>query len=411
MGNDVAEQSAQTHGGEADFPSPARPRPRPAPPDRLADLGLDPATRAQLQRYGFDRGLFDRLRGRLRGGAAFHTRDDEKVTGQVVAPRPDDLRPLPLPGNSEHAALAEIGRQAIAAGQVGLVILAGGMATRFGGGVKAAVEVLPGRSFLELKLADARQICRQTGGHVPVYLMVSFATDDVVATLGRQASTRDVPVETVAQFVSLRLEGSGSLFRDAEGAASPYAPGHGDLTFALRASGALARFRQSGGRLLLVSNVDNLGATLDPAVIGAHLAEARPVTVEVVRAQPGDVGGAPARVNDVLQIVEGFRFPSTFDQSTLPAFNTNTFVLDAAAIDRDFDLSFFCVHKQVAGRTVVQFERLLGEITAFLPTSLLVVPRHAPHGRFEPIKDPGDLERRRDSIRSSLAARGVIDAA
>jgi UTP--glucose-1-phosphate uridylyltransferase len=39
-------------------------------------------------------------------------------------------------------------------GEVGAVILAGGMATRFGGVVKAAVEVLDGQSFLELKLKD-----------------------------------------------------------------------------------------------------------------------------------------------------------------------------------------------------------------------------------------------------------------
>jgi UTP--glucose-1-phosphate uridylyltransferase len=241
-----------------------------------------------------------------------------------------------------------------------------------------------------------------------VFLLVSFATHEVVDNLGRKASQPRVPVETVPQFVSLRLDREGAIFREPDGSPSLYAPGHGDLTFALRASGALARFRQAGGRLLLVSNVDNLAATLDPAIIGAHLRQGRAMTVEVVRNEPGDVGGAPVRVDGVLQIVEAFRFPPDYPQAALPVFNTNTFVLDAAAIDRDFDLTFFRVTKKVQDREVIQFERLVGQVTAFVPTALVVVPRHPPLGRFEPIKDPGDLDKRRDSIRANLAARGVV---
>ena len=160
--------------------------------------------------------------------------------------------------------------------------------------------------------------------------------------------------------------------------------------------------------MLFVSNVDNLGATLDPAIIGAHLRQGRGMTVEVVRNEPGDVGGAPARVDGVLQIVEAFRFPPDYPQDQLPVFNTNTFVLDAAAVDRDFDLTFFRVSKKVQDREVIQFERLVGQVTAYVPTGLVVVPRHPPLGRFEPIKDPGDLEKRRESIRANLVARGVL---
>jgi UTP--glucose-1-phosphate uridylyltransferase len=189
-----------------------------------------------------------------------------------------------------------------------------------------------------------------------------------------------------------------------------YAPGHGDLPSALRNSGALSRFRAAGGRVLLMSNVDNLAATLDPAVIGAHLAGGRPVTCEVVRAEPGDTGGAPARLDGVAQIIEGFRFPPDFPAATLPVFNTNTFVLDAAALDRDFDFTWFCVTKKVGGREVLQFERLVGELTSFLPSTFLVVPRQPPIGRFQPAKDPAELERGRPAIRAILQKRGVISA-
>ncbi|MDD9944857.1 MAG: UTP--glucose-1-phosphate uridylyltransferase [Myxococcales bacterium] len=82
--------------------------------------------------------------------------------------------------------------------------------------------------------------------------------------------------------------------------------------FPLRDSGALSRFRSQGGKVLTMSNVDNLGATLAPGVIGADLASGNEMTVEVVERRPGEPGGAPARVGGKLQIVEDFRFPQGF---------------------------------------------------------------------------------------------------
>ena len=371
----------------------------------MSSVVEDAGTAALLARYGFDEALFQRLRQRLRAGAAA---EDNILRGRVEPPEAEDLYALPPRGSPAFAALAERGERAMTAGEVGVVILAGGMATRFGGGVKAAVEVWPGWSFFALKLADVAHTAERLGARIPVYLLVSFATHDVVEQLGREAARPAVPIEAVPQFLLLRLSPDGELLRGADGKPSPYACGHGDLTFALRASGALARFRQAGGKALFVSNVDNLAATLEPAVIGAHLERGQAVTVETVRGEPGDVGGAPARVNGTLQVVESFRFPPSFPQATLPVFNTNSFVLDAAAVDRDFDLTWFRVRKKVDGREAIQFERLLGEITAYLPTGLLVVPRHPPEGRFEPVKEPEDLEKRREEIRATLASRGVL---
>jgi UTP--glucose-1-phosphate uridylyltransferase len=372
----------------------------------VAQDPIDEALSPLLTRYGFDRPLFERLRQRLREGR--DSAEDNVLRGHIEPPTTDDLTRLPARDSRAFAELSAVGERALAAGQVGVVILAGGMATRFGGGVKAAVEVLPGRSFFDLKLADVKRVSRQLGARIPVYPMVSFATHDDVAELGRAAAEPLVPVEVVPQFLLLRLTADGELLRDEQGQLSPYACGHGDLTFALRGSGALARFRAGGGRALFVSNVDNLAASLEPAVIGAHLQRGPAVTVEAVAAEAGDVGGAPARVDGVLQVVEAFRFPKSFPQKDLPAFNTNTFVLDAAAIDRDFDLTWFRVRKKVDGREAIQFERLLGEVTAHLPTGLLVVPRHPPEGRFEPIKEPEDLARRREAIRATLISRGVL---
>ena len=98
------------------------------------------------------------------------------------------------------------------------------------------------------------------------------------------------------------------------------------------------------------------------------------------------------------QIIEGFRFPAGFDQDRIPVFNTNTLVFEAAALDRDFELPFYRVEKSVDGRPAIQFERLVGELSAFLPTRFVEVLREGPDGRFLPAKDPEELQRRLGSI-------------
>jgi UTP--glucose-1-phosphate uridylyltransferase len=370
------------------------------------DLKLDPTTKALLDAHGFDRVLFERLRNALRNGEL--SVDLNRVRGTLEPPSEREVRPLPALGTPERAALAERGAQALRAGQVGCVVLAGGMATRFGGVVKAAVEALPGRTFLSLKLADLRAAARDHGARVPAYIMSSFATHSLLREMIAGEQTEAVPVELFSQFISLRLTPECELFIGADGGVSPYAPGHGDLTFALRASGALEHFRKQGGKLLTISNVDNLGATLDPAIIGAHLQAGKQMTIEVGRRTPGELGGVPVLLDGKLQIIEDFRLPSDFDFSSVPHFNTNTFVLDAEAIDRDFPLTWFVVKKKVDGRQAVQFEHLVGELSAFLSCSGLEIQRDGLDGRFQPAKDPEELARRQPEIERILRARRVL---
>ncbi len=341
----------------------------------------------RLAPWGFDLAQLERFATRCREVQS------NAVHGPLTPPADGDVRLLPAPGSAEHERLSKLGRQTLAAKQVGVVILAGGMATRFGGVVKAVVPVLEHRTFLQLKLDDVRAVAPDA----PVYVMSSFATHERLLEHVRELGARHV--EVFPQYVSLRLTPEGALFKETDGDISPYATGHGDLSFAMRRSGALKRFRDAGGTLLVMSNVDNLGATLDPAVLGAHLERGVALTAEVVRKAKGDKGGAPARLEGKPQIIEGFRFPPTFDQDSIPVFNTNTFVLDAAAIDTDFALPFYKVDKKVEGATAIQFERLVGELTAFLPTGFLEVPRDGVQSRFLPAKDPEELRNRLETIR------------
>ncbi|MBP9084575.1 MAG: UTP--glucose-1-phosphate uridylyltransferase [Kofleriaceae bacterium] len=364
-------------------------------------------TIAALTRYGFDAALNEHFVSRAAAPV------DNAVKGQL-RPIPDDaMSALPALGTPQRARLRQLGCDLIKANKVGVVILAGGMATRFGGVVKAVVPARGNHSFLELKHQDIATLAASLGAQIPTLVMSSFATHDVIEAHiveRRLRTTTNLRLDVFPQMSALRLTPDGQLFRDASGALSPYATGHGDLSFALRASGQLARFRDAGGTTLFMTNVDNLGATLDPAMIALHHELGAAITVEVVSKLPGAVGGAPALCDGVPQIIEGFRFPRDFDQSQIAVFNTNTLMLDAAAIDRDFALPYYRVEKQVDGVTVVQFERLVGELTAFVPSRFVRVAQAGADCRFLPIKEPADLARHRALIeRIATSRRSLAD--
>jgi UTP--glucose-1-phosphate uridylyltransferase len=365
------------------------------------DGALDPETRELLDRHGFDRVPFARLRDRLvREPDAWLPR----VRGPVGPPPIESIAEMPRPDSAECRQLAATGRRAIEAGEVAAVVLNGGMATRFGGGAKGIVEPIAGRSFIDLKLS---QISSAGQGRVPVLLMNSFATERATAEhLAHLAP--NLEVRQFNQLIAPRLTPEGELFLDARGRCSPYAPGHGDLPEALVASGELERFVGRGGRVIVVANVDNLGAGLDPVIVGLHLERGRPMTVELVETRPGDAGGVPALVEGRLAIVEMFRMPAEFDPLSIPLLNTNNFVFDAAALADPPDLDWFPVRKQVDGRDAVQFERLLGQLSEHLEVGWLRVPRAGPRSRFVPFKVPADLERRAGELRQVLAAQGLL---
>lgn len=365
-------------------------------PDPILELGLNDAEVDTLRSHRFDASQFMALRKRLTAGD--FPADRNRLTSTVEPPPEDAVATWPR--GSELEALAERGRDAIAKGQVAALVLNGGMATRFGGVVKGVVEVLPGQSFLHLKLRDLSR----ARGDVPVFLMNSFATSEAteehLATLRSELSP--LAIHPVTQGVSLRLNPDGELYRDARGAPSFYAPGHGDVFDVLRHSEGFTRFREGSGRMVMVSNVDNLGATLDPVVVGFHLEHGAAITVEVAAKFPGDKGGAPAKLDGKIQVVEGFRFPNDFDQDRIRVFNTNTLSFDADVFERDVELSWFRADKVVDGHDVVQFERLMGEATATLSSRYLEVEREGDASRFLPIKTPKDLDGLRDAISKRL---------
>ncbi len=86
---------------------------------------------------------------------------------------PSELDHLEAFSERDRARCLKRGREALEAGQVAVAVLNGGMATRFGGAVKGVMEALGGRSFLEIKYAQARE------RGASLLVMNSFATHRV----------------------------------------------------------------------------------------------------------------------------------------------------------------------------------------------------------------------------------------
>jgi UTP--glucose-1-phosphate uridylyltransferase len=382
---------------------------------------LPPALRDRLGRSGFDADRLARLaaplQGRARGEAGVGLDERNRIGGLVEPPRPGDIVDAPAPGSPDYDRLAGVGLASIRRGELAVCVMAGGMATRMGGVVKALVKALDGRTFLDLRLTENATWSKRAGSPVPLWLMTSEATDaGIREELARLGAGRHV--RTFMQDVGLRLTREGHLFLDADGAPSTYATGHGDLPDALGRSGLLAEFIAGGGKWVWIENLDNLGATVDPALLGWFIERSADVMVEVTPKVEGDRGGIPVWTDALdeqggttrrLQVLEEFRLPKGFDAAAVRVFNTNTFLVRAAALaGAHVRWSWFEVEKKVDGRVAVQFERLLQELTAALPAAYARVPRDGAVSRFLPVKDHDELARRREDIQAVASGRGLL---
>jgi len=360
---------------------------------------LTAAERAELEDLHFDAATFADLARRL----VEDRFPPNALDVPVGPPAPGAIRRLPPVGTWQGDALPDAGTQLLAAGRAGLLLLNGGMATRFGGRVKGVVDALPGRSFLALQAQRLRRMGEALGAPIPLLVMNSRATEGPTREHLEANDWFGLDPDQVFLFRQSgapRLNVDGTLHRDDAGAISIYGPGHGDLLPSVRRTGALAWARARGVETLLMANVDNLGADLDPRLLGAFAAGGHEMMVEAAPKLPDDVGGAPADVDGRTVIVEGFAFPDGFDHATLPVFNTNTLWFRADAIDRDVPLRWYCVRKSAAGLPVVQFERLVGQASWALDTDFVEVTRR----RFLPIKSPADLEAAGPTLRGMFGA-------
>lgn len=358
-----------------------------------------------LKAYGFDEATFKKLQNLVKETIATGEAIESINAVQGEVSPISSSQYVDIQAIESDIQLDNLGIQAVKEGRIAVAILAGGMATRFGGGVKALAEVYEGLSFLELKLRSIEALAERVGKKIPVFIMTSFATHQAINEVLAQRRSSWLSIETFAQGISIRLTKEGEIFYDDHNEPSLYAPGHGDFPFYLKRSGILDRFKESGGTCVFLSNVDNLGATTEPSLIGAHMNSAKSISAEIVDTLAGDKGGAPMLVDGVPQILEAFRFPPHIDAAQMPVFSINSIYIDLDALESPGPLSWFVASKKILDRPCLQFERLVGQLTAFHSTGFIHVPRTGIESRFEPVKDVPELERRKENIKALLHSR------
>jgi UTP--glucose-1-phosphate uridylyltransferase len=387
-----------------------------------AEIARLPAPlRARLNSAGFDPerliALAMPLHARTRGEATAGRDERNRVGGVVEPPRAEDIADAPAPGSPDYERLAATGLGAIRDRKLAFCVMAGGMATRMGGVVKAMVQALDGHTFLDLRLRENATWSARAGSPVPLWLMTSEATDRPIRDeLARRAVGSSIA--TFTQDIGLRLTHDGRLLRTEDGSSSTYATGHGDLPDALRRSGLLSDFVARGGQYVWIANLDNLGASIDAALLGWFIERRADLMVEVAPKVAGDRGGIPvwadARDGEGrgvrrLQVLEEFRLPAGFDAGRVRVFNTNTFLVRAEALLRaPVSWSWCEVEKKVGNQVAVQFERLLQELTGAISAAYVRVPREGAGSRFLPVKDHEELANRREDIRAVAEARGML---
>ncbi|MGB5052043.1 MAG: UTP--glucose-1-phosphate uridylyltransferase [Caldilineaceae bacterium] len=333
-----------------------------------------------LAANGFDRAQHEQIRAELRSGRIglaqnrlpSRTRIEDVQPGDVIdatANLPEELR--------------RVGLDALAAGEVAVVSLAGGIGSRWtkGAGVVKALNPfarLDGshRNFVEVHLAKSRRISRLAGRALPHIFTTSHLTHapirdflaaenrygydgPLLLSPGRAIGLRLIPMardlrfaweETPQQLLDEQAQkvqeslhaaligwaqaaGEGSDYTDNLPSQCIHPVGHWYELPNLLRNRVLADLLDARPQLrtLFMHNIDTVGADVDPALLGLHLRSGGAMTGEVIHRLLDDRGGGLARIDGRLRLVEGLALPHERAEFGLRFYNSSSFWID---IDR-----------------------------------------------------------------------------
>jgi UTP--glucose-1-phosphate uridylyltransferase len=295
---------------------------------------------------------------------------------------------------------------------VAVIKLNGGLATSMGlQQPKSLLEAREGRSFLEIIIGQTVALRSRYGLGLPLLLMNSESTH--WATLALLADYPEITSPGLAPdfLQSMVPKIDAETLMPIRWPPAPglewCPPGHGDVYTALYGSGRLEALLTKGFRYAMISNSDNLGASVDHR-IAAHMArEQIPFLMEVVIGTRADRKGGhiAQRVSDgQLVLRELAQTPledsdSFRDYKRWRYYNTNSLWIDLEALHErltsggGLELPVITNAKTVNPRVpdsprVLQLESAMGAAIASFPEAqVLVVPRT----RFVPVKTNDDL--------------------
>jgi UDP-N-acetylglucosamine/UDP-N-acetylgalactosamine diphosphorylase len=246
----------------------------------------------------------------LRGYAAARARPQQALAR--IEPPPVEIAPEHGGDPHHFRAAREAGEALLAEGRVGVMVVAGGQATRLGHAAPKGdfpIGPVSGRTLFALQAQKILRLCRRYGRAIPWYVMTSRATDAATRDSFARAHHHGLPKEDVFFFCqgmvpSFDFEGRLMLERSDWIAENP--DGHGGAIPALLASGALDDMADRGVDTLFYYQVDNpLVRIADSAYLGFHALRRAEASCKVVRKRdPAEKVGVVASIDGRVGIVE-----------------------------------------------------------------------------------------------------------
>jgi len=327
------------------------------------------------------------------------------------------------------------GSEAIQAGRIGAMLVAGGQGTRLGfDHPKGMFPIGPvsGKSLFQWHAEKILAVTRRHGTRLPWYVMTSPATHAATVECFDRHERFGLPAEDVQFFCQGtmpavdRATGKVLLAEPDRVALSP--DGHGGMLAAFRSSGALADARRRGVEHLFYFQVDNpLADVCSPEFLGYHLLAGSEFSTQVVRKrEPLERVGNVVEVDGRLRVIEYSDLPDEVARRRKPDGSLEIWAGSIAihAMDTAFleqmaasaeGLPFHLAYKKVAyvdsaGERVepeepnaVKFERFIFDLMPAARRAILVEVDPAEH--FAPLKNAsGAKEDTPEMVKAALVA-------
>ena len=243
----------------------------------------------------------------------------------------------------------QVGEQALAAGKVGIALVAGGQGSRLGfDHPKGMYPIGPisHASLFEILFAKIDAIGERFGRGIPLFLMTSPATHQETLDYLETNRRFGLVEEDVTVFCQGTLPAvdacTGKLLLSERDSLFLSPDGHGGMLAALERCRALESMQQRGLEYLFYFQVDNPLATVcDPRLIGCHLLAESEYTLQVIaKKSPEDRVGNVVRLDGMTRVIEYSDLPAEVAQQRN---DDGSLKLWAGSIAvHIFDIAFLC---------------------------------------------------------------------
>eukprot|EP00871_Galdieria_phlegrea_P005504 jgi/Galph1/5955/GphlegSOOS_G4545.1 len=283
--------------------------------------------------------------------------------------------------------------------------LNGGLGTTMGCvGPKSVIEVRGETTFLDLIVQQIEHINRKyPEANVPLLLMNSFNTDADTAKIIKKYQDTQVTIMTFQQSRFPRILKDSlqpfPLTHSSYNREDWYPPGHGDLFESIESTGIIDTLLAQGKEYLFISNVDNLGATVDLNILKMINDSGCEYCMELTDKTRADVkGGTLISYDGQVTLLEVAQVPKEHTEEfksvkKFKVFNTNNIWLNLRAVKKrvkegKMDLDIIANTKTVGDQKVIQLETAVGSAIRYFENARGV---NVPRSRFLPVKSTSDL--------------------